>query len=295
MIDFDNQLELQKRYQITSEERERFLKEVIAYFTTGKNSTNEPTFFFASGQPGCGKTQLVKKINLEQNGNAVIYTFDEVRALHPRFEQANRELNGDVHAALFPDTDLAINKIEEYCRNHKLSAVRESTMRRKDDIIETAYFFKQAGYRIEGRLMAVPKMESYESMVHRYAMQLENDEPARWITQEVHDVTYDKIVDTVRYVTDNNLLDRMVIYRRGDISKGELPVEIYSTEGKQFANPVEALEYGRTHDLKHHTPAFLSEIKKTVDIITKKAPAHIKDLDYLKDFYSANVGEIECK
>ncbi len=289
MNDFDNQAELQKKYQITDLERKEFLDSCIAFFTTGKVPMKEPIFIFASGQPGCGKTELVKKIRQEQNGNVVTYTFDQIRALHPRFEQANRDLNGDVHAALFPDTDLANNCIEEYCRTHRLSAIRESTMRRKNDIVETAKLFRDAGYRIEGRMMAVPKIESYQGMISRFAHELQAGKPARWITQEVHDVTYDQIVDTLKYVTENGLLDRMVIYRRGDISKGELPVEIYTTEGKEFASPVEALFYGRTHNLKDSTPEFLKDVKESIDIIAEKAPARIPDLKYIKKIYQDRI------
>ena len=61
MTDFDNQLELQKRYQITEKERENFLKEVIAFFTTGKKPSKKPTLFFASGQPGSRKNRIGKK------------------------------------------------------------------------------------------------------------------------------------------------------------------------------------------------------------------------------------------
>ena len=285
MVDFDNQEELQKNYSITDRQRKLYLDAVIAYFTTGKTPDKRPSLFFASGQPGCGKTELIKMLDEENGGNAIIATFDEIRAMHPSYDRANRDLNGDVHAALFPDTDLANKFLIQYCMEHKLNLVREATMRRQDDIVASSTSFRDKGYNIDVRLMAVPKMESYEGMLYRYAKELEAGVPARWITREVHDVTYDKIVDTLRYVSSNNLYDTISIYTRGDISKGEHPNRIYSSEGREFISPVEALEYGRTHNKKDQTPEFLEETRRLIEIIEAKAPSRIPDLDFIKDFY----------
>ena len=289
MKDFDYQEDLQKNYAITEKERKAYLDAVIAFFTTGKTPSKNPSLFFASGQPGCGKTELIKMLNKENDGNAIIATFDEIRAMHPNFERASRELNGDVHAALFPDTDLANQFLIKYCQEHKLNLVREATMRRQDDIVLTSEMFRDLGYSVDIRLMAVPKMESYEGMLYRYSQELERGVPARWITREVHDVTYDKIVDTLRYVSSHDIYDRIGIYTRGDIKNGEPPRRIYSSETKEFASPVEALEYGRTHNKKDQTPEFLEETKRLIEIIEAKAPSRIPDLDFIKDFYAKSI------
>ena len=206
----------QEKYRLSEEEREYYLKKVIIFFTTGKipcSYEEIPSLVFVSGQTGCGKSEVIKMLKKEKP-NQVIYSFDEIRAMHPRYEQAVVEFNGDTHAVLFPDTDWACKELLVYCKKNRLNVVKEATMRRKEDIIETANEFRNAGYKIDIRLMAVPSIDSYVGTLERYVSQLSNGEVGRWISREVHDVTYNKIPETLKYLTDERIFDTITIYKR---------------------------------------------------------------------------------
>ena len=270
----------QEKYKLNDKQRKEYLKGVIAFFTTGKYTYPEektPTLVFVSGQTGCGKTQVIKMLNNE-NQNQVIYSFDEIRAMHPNFQQADEELNGDTHAALFPDTDWACKELLEYCRENRLNVVKEASMRRKEDIIDTAISFRNSGYSIDIRLMAVPSIDSYVGTLERYVDELSKGTSARWITREAHDVTFKKIPETLKYLVDNRIFDRITIYRRGNITDKQPPQEIYSTEKTQFASPLEAFDYGRTQYTESHKSDFWNKVRNLIIYIAKNSPNRIPEL-----------------
>lgn len=283
----------QEKYKLNDKQRKEYLEGVIAFFTTGKYPCPEektPRLVFVSGQTGCGKTQVIKMLNNE-NQNQVIYSFDEIRAMHPNFQQAAEDLNGDTHAALFPDTDWAYKELLKYCKENRLNVVMEATMRRKEDIINTAVAFRNLGYSIDIRLMAVPSIDSYVGTLERYVDELSKGTSARWITREAHDVTFNKIPETLKYLVDNRIFDRITIYKRGNIADNQPPQEIYSTEKMQFTSPLEALNYGRTQYTESHKPDFWKKVERLIKYIGNHSPNRVSELkDYIIDCYQKNTG-----
>ena len=283
----------QEKYKLNDEQRKDYLENVIAFFTTGKYSCPKgkiPTFVFVSGQTGCGKTQVIKMLKNEKQ-NLVINSFDEIRAMHPNYQQAVKELKGDTHAALFPDTDWACKGLLDYCKGKRLNVVKEASMRRKEDIIDTAVAFRKSGYNIDVRLMAVPSIDSYVGTLERYVDQLSKGINARWITREAHDVTFNKIPETLKCLIDERIFDRMTIYKRGNISDNQPPQEIYSTEKRQFVSPLDAFNYGRTQYTESNNPDFWKKVEMLIKYISEYSPNRIPELkEYIIDCYQKYSG-----
>ena len=202
-------------------------------------------------------------------------------------EKANKELKGDTHAALFPDTDWACKELLEYCKEKKLNVVKEASMRRIEDIIENAKSFREAGYSIDIRLMAVPSIDSYVGTLQRFCEQLSEGENARWVTKKAHDETFEKIPETLKYLVDNKIYDKMTIYIRGN-NETLQPKEIYPTEEREivFKSPSEALEYGRTKCTGANKLDFWKNVGNIIRIIAKKSPNRIPELNYIVGEYN---------
>lgn len=290
MADLDTN-QYQDKYILNNEEKDLYLKSVITLFTAKIQPCSPKTLIFVSGQTGCGKSEVIKMLR-KQNQNQVIYSFDEIRAMHPKFEQANQELKGDTHAALFPDTDWACNELLDYCIKHNLSVVKEASMRRTDDIKETAELFRKAGYFIDVRLMAVPSIDSYVGTLERYVDQLSHKEPARWITRKAHDDTFSQIPKTLTYLVHNQTFDRITIYKRGNPANGQPPQEIYSTDNtRQFSSPVDALNYGRNNFTESQTPAFWKKVGWLITFIQTHSPDRNSELkEYIIGLHQKNAG-----
>lgn len=291
----ENELKkLQDRYRLGEAEAKEYGSAVNLFFTTGKKKEEVPRLVFISGQSGAGKSRLIPLVNGELSYNAVISDFDTIRAMHPNFGRANREDPINVHLALLPDADKANVDLRNYCRRNKLNFINEGTMRNTEGFIKMAKEFRESGYFIELALMAVPKLESFGSTFLRYATDLVANNSPRWVPQSVHDESYDNYLVTLQEFVKQSLFDRATVYRRGNDEKGT-PVKIYSTEERQFRDPVEAVKYGRQafrkdtvrdYDLKHgivhdifsqYAPQLLPELKSWEDLYEIEKESLLKD------------------
>jgi len=273
---------LQSKYKLTEEEYKEYYKNVNLFFTFGKKKEDNHKLVFVSGQSGAGKSKLIPVISKELGYNAVVSDYDIVRSMHPKFEIASKEVPEHVHLALLPDADRANENLRNYCKENGLNLIYEGTMRGTQVFIDTAKEFRKAGYDIDLRLMAVPKLESYGSTLLRYATALLNNNEPRWVPKEVHDESYEKFLITLKEFSNQSLFDTAKVYRRGKTEKE--PVQIYSTEGREFNNFIEAILYGRE---KYREEAIKDyEIKHSFvcDIFKEKAPnllAKLKDWEEL--------------
>ena len=274
---------LQERYKLTEEEYKEYYKTVNAFFTAGKKKEEKPKLVFVAGQAGAGKSRLIPIAKEELKYNAVVSDYDVVRALHPKYDIACKEVPKNVHFALLPDADRANQDLRHYCRDNSLNLIYEGTMRGTNVFVTIAKEFKEAGYEIDLSLMSVPKLESYGSTLLRYAMDLHGDNP-RWVPKEVHDESYEKFIVTLGELSNQSLYDTAKVYKRGRDETGR-PIQIYSTQNGEFQNPIEAVLYGREryrleavldYDVKHNL---------VYDMFKKEAPNLLDSLNEWEKLY----------
>ena len=67
----------------------RYKKDVIFTITTGKVPSDDRTLIVVGGQSGAGKSRLIPVAKQELQKNAVVVDFDELRSLHPHYEEVN--------------------------------------------------------------------------------------------------------------------------------------------------------------------------------------------------------------
>lgn len=276
--------QLQAKYRLTPEEYENYFKAVNLSFTTGKKSVSKPKLVFVAGQAGAGKSKLIPIVYEKLGYNAVVSDYDKVRTMHPRFEQANRECS-NVHLALLPDADRANEDLRHYCRDNHLNLIYEGTMRGTQVFINIAQEFRDAGYEIELCLMSVPKLESYGSTFLRYATDLIQNNIPRWVPKEVHDESYEKFIVTLQELHKRGLYDSAQVYRRGREAQRGRPIQIYSTEGREFPNPIEAVEYGRMQYRYEAINDFPMKYGMVRKIFEKKSPELVDRLEEWGDLY----------
>lgn len=275
---------LQEKYRLTEQEYEKYYKTVNMFFTTGKRKVETPKLIFVAGQAGAGKSRLIPIVSNELGYNAVISDYDMVRALHPKYEIASREVAENIHLALLPDANKANEDLRHYCMENRLNLIYEGTMRGTQVFIQIANEFKEAGYEIGLRLMSVPKLESYGSTFLRYATDLLHNHQPRWISKEVHDESYENFLTTLSELINRELFDEAKVYRRGQEDNGK-PIEIYSTKGKENKGLIDAISYGREkyrvdaikdYELKHN---FVCEI------LSEKEPNSLAKLSDWENLY----------
>lgn len=286
---------LQSRYRLTEEEYKEYYQTVNLYFTTGKKKVEDPKLIFVAGQAGAGKSKLIPVTNEQLRYNAVISDYDMVRAMHPKFDLASREVPENIHLALLPDADRANQDLRHYCRDNGFNLIYEGTMRGTPVFIEIAKEFKEAGYEVNLNLMSVPKLESYGSTLLRYATDLMQNNGARWVPKSVHDESYEKFLITLKELSCQDLFDSAKVYRRGRKEESGRPVLIYSTEGREFHDPIEAVKYGREKYRREAIEAYPAKHDLVCGIFSEKAPALLAKLSDWEMLYESEKQHISEK
>lgn len=284
-MDKESIKQMQEEFKLTLEEYQEYYKSVNLFFTTGKKSSATPKLVFVAGQSGAGKSKLIPVVNEQLEYNAVISDYDMVRSLHPKFEEASKKYPENVHLALLPDADSANEDLRHYCRDNNLNLIYEGTMRGTPVFIKIAEEFKSAGYEIDLSLMSVPKLESYGSTLVRYATDLLQNNAPRWVPKEVHDQSYDNFIVTLGELRTRSLFDRAEVYRRGNQNQNGRPIKIYSTEGKEFADPISAVQYGRKQYKLESVLEYPAKFDLVKGIFEEKSPELLDKLEEWKALY----------
>ncbi len=217
----------ENKYELSIEERkeiyEKFVKPFIFSKIHGDESVNsnntKPKVIIVGGQPGAGKTEILMKSYKDLNYNAAIIDGDMLRQFHPYgqevYEKYGREGSQYTHTDCAKWSIWAMREVRESGYN----VVLENTLR-NDSICETIEIFKEKGYDVIVRALAVNKIDSklgifkrYEDQLNLYNSDVKNIIP-RFTPLKWHDDAYYGIVDTLRAIEKNNNCN-IEIYKRG--------------------------------------------------------------------------------
>ena len=145
--------------------------------------------------------------------------------------------------------------------------------------------FKEAGYEIDLSLMSVPKLESYGSTLLRYATDLIYNNSPRWVPKEVHDESYEKFIVTLKELYKKGLVNKSEVYMRSNNNENEDPIKIYSSQEKQFRDPIEAILYGREKGRKDAIEHYESMHDIVYRVFFDKAPNLLVKLKSWEELY----------
>jgi|GEM_PF-1131684 len=178
---------------------------------------NHPVAVILGGQPGAGKSVLVKKAmnQLALQGGSVQIDGDALRDYHPAYRRLMKE--DDKIAAFYTDRDTGmwIEKAIAYAKEKRVNLVIEGTMRSPDVVAATMRSLREADYQIDARALAVPWCLSEQGIIQRYENQKVDRGRGRMTTPEAHKAAYDGMLDSLERIEREKLADRLTIYRRG--------------------------------------------------------------------------------
>lgn len=200
-------------------------------------SVDHPVAVIFGGQPGAGKSRAVDDALDELNvkGGAVQIIGDDLRGYHPSYDALLSK--DDKTAAFYTDRDTGkwVEKCITHAKERRVHVVIEGTMRNSDTVAATMNDFRNAGYQIDARALAVNFRLSNQGILQRYENQKIDRGAGRMTTAKAHQDAYDGMPLTIDRIEREKLADRITIYRRG----GEA---IYNNDLKdgQWRNPPQA-------------------------------------------------------
>lgn len=102
----------------------------------------------------------------------------------------------------------------DYLRERQASVVFETTFRQPDAVVATAKEFRDAGYRVEVRALAVPEAVSRLGVLSRYAEQVRDQGVGRWTPQAFHDAAAEQMPKSLERVIAEGHVDRVLVVDR---------------------------------------------------------------------------------
>lgn len=246
-------MDLKDRYEVTPEKRQDEFYAALARikkdFIQHDCKSDSPSFVFAGGQPGSGKTSLVETIKSDNEDiNFVVIDLDEFRKYHPDFKEI-REKHQKDGVLLTNSFAFAIeNEMLSYVVQNKLNTINVSTLR-NTELIARAIIDKilSSRFKVRAYVMAVSPEESYISAVARYYEQQSNSDcVARFTSKEFHDAAYEGLDRTLERFVELKI--PITVCRRA-LVKDANPIIIYDEERKvdffDVRSPILSIEQAR--------------------------------------------------
>jgi len=203
-----------------AENQDIFESEIKPDLFSGARPAKRPVAVIFGGQPGSGKSAALDRAadDLAKHGEVVQIIGDDLRVYHPAHERLMRE--DDRIAAFYtgPDSGRWVEKAIAYAKDQHFNVIIEGTMRDSNMVVATMKGFREAGYQIDTRVLAVNFQLSEQGIYQRYENQKADRGGGRMTTPEAHQAAYDGLPVTVARIEAEKLADRLTIYRRGVVS-----------------------------------------------------------------------------
>lgn len=227
-----------------------------------------PTIVMTGGQPGSGKTDLGANARHE-SPRLIEVVGDDLRKFHPEHDQLMESNPLQMPAATQQAAGAWVKMSLEYLREARADVLMETTMRNPEAVVETLRSFREDGYGIEVRVIAVPETISRMGTLQRYEDQVRSQGAGRWAPSHVHDEAYAQMPDTVRRVISEGLVDRIIVQKRDDVT-------LYDA----------TIVQGEQHKVANAVPGAI-ELGRRVDQLTPgQATGWLRSLERAADFYA---------
>lgn len=203
----------------------------------GASSREEPTLLLVlvGGQPGAGKSKAISRIEAQHPGIVEVIG-DDLRNFHPDYDRFMQEAPLAMPAATAQASGRWVGMAIEYLRERRRSTLIETTLRQPGVVRETVAGFRQAGYRTELHVVAVPLEVSRLGTISRYVGQVEESGAGRWTPAAAHDAAAEAVSGTVVELVAAGAIDHVSIEnRQGEAYYEVSPQSVERAEAAQAA------------------------------------------------------------
>ena len=190
-----------------------------------------PCGFVLGGQPGSGKSNLIRMAREICQNNIIIISGDDYRKYHSDYDFFQKEYGKDSpkYTAEFAGkmTEAILNKavLEHY------NIVIEGTFRNPATPIKTLSLMKDNGYKTVVLIQTTNREVSWKSCQERYEKMLEvKPEEARWTDKAHHDAVVKKLAKNIKEVYDSRKADKIEVYFRDEYNNNR---QIYTSESQK--------------------------------------------------------------
>jgi UDP-N-acetylglucosamine kinase len=204
---------LQTRFSLSPEQIENITSLSIKELISKQKSVKIPQLIIIGGQQGSFKDDLQKVALKEVSYNAIVLSKDELRKYHPHFAEIQSHYPDMLR--VFTD-DLAktlLSNLENEAIEKQLNVVLKASLVDFEKIAKKINLFKTNTFNINVKISAIHKMFSYLNSEENYERMLSEGKPASNISKQHHDKNFEAIESTLNKLNQNELLDKVDIYK----------------------------------------------------------------------------------
>lgn len=209
----------------TEKEYKDTYKQIKETLLKQKYKENYPLATLIGGQPGSGKSELLKYIKFKNN-NTIAIDGDSIRTFHPHIDEIVNEYGTEYPKVTQPFVNQAVEQLIDELSRDKYNLVIEGTLRDINVPIKTARMLDERDYLVELYIVATNKELSWQSTVARGDMMKDKGEIPRYVDKTHHDRVTEILPETVRDLVNEESIYNIVIMRRDQsiiYDKNEMP------------------------------------------------------------------------
>lgn len=177
-----------------------------------------PVVVFLVGQHGAGKTRVAAMAadRLGGYGGFADLDSDLYKPYHPRYDELIRGDDKLMAACLGPDSWAWLAQAHDYVRARKINALKPETGQDHRTAARHMRAYREAGFRVEAMILAVPAAMSNQGIIARYHEQVSDRSHGRLPVQANADRAYAGILDLADLIDTGHLADETAVLRRGE-------------------------------------------------------------------------------
>lgn len=203
--------------ELTDEKSEEIFNDILFDFTFAKTTQTKPLGIILGGQPGAGKSYLVKEVEEEFQKDFIFISTDDLRLYHPAYAvlQQNPKTLQNAANLVNPYASAWTERLIKHCIENKFNLIIDSTLGGNvNSVYQTIDMLRENDFSFHLRLMAVPALISKLSIFLRYEFQLKEKGFARWTRMEDHDDRFEKIPQVLEQILTTKPPDTARFYQR---------------------------------------------------------------------------------
>jgi hypothetical protein len=208
-----------RQYVLPAAEGRRIFREkIVPGLLTGLEPQAEPVMVALVGQHGAGKSRAASMIGdiLARRGGFAELDGDLYRPYHPAFDALVRQDDRLMARYLGPDAWAWLAQAREYVRDQRINALTHETGNDGPGVAAHLRAYRQAGFRVEVMVMAVPAAMSNQGIIARYLEQVADQGDGRLSVQANADQAYVGGLDLADLIDREQLADYVGVFRRGE-------------------------------------------------------------------------------
>ena len=143
---------------LPGEARRIFCEQIVPELLAGREPQAQPTVVFLVGQHGAGKSRVASIVGEVLNGRGGFADLDSdlYKPYHPRYDELIGRDDKLMAAYIGPDSWAWLAQAHEYVRTQRINALKPETGQDSKGAANHLRAYRDAGFRIEVMVLAVP-------------------------------------------------------------------------------------------------------------------------------------------